>query len=73
MDASPTTARRCTNVRRPSIVVAVLAVMATLTAACGSNAPAPGEQLEVDGESPRITDPGGIANQLTNDEITPDD
>lgn len=60
----PTTARRA--------AFPIAAVLLLLASAC-SDAPAPGEQLEVDGESPVITDPGGVANQLSNDEITGDD
>lgn len=45
----------------------VLAVVATCgLSACGDDSPErPGAPLEVDGESPTITDPGGVANDLT--------
>lgn len=65
MDARPT--------RPPTRLAAGLAVLAAVALAGCTDAPAPGEQLERDGESPLITDPGGIGNQLTNDELPDDD
>ncbi|MDW3215888.1 MAG: hypothetical protein R8G01_17960 [Ilumatobacteraceae bacterium] len=49
------------------LVPTLLAVAATgALTACGDDSPErPGAPLEVDGESPTITDPGGVANDLT--------
>ena len=52
---------------RPSALV-LAAVALVGVSACGDDSPdRPGGQLEIDGESPLITDPGGVANDLTDD------
>jgi hypothetical protein len=50
--------------RPGSILLATIAVFGM--SACGDDSPErPGAPLVVDGESPTITDPGGVANDLT--------
>ncbi len=58
---SPTRTRR--TWRAPTLLVVVASCGLS---ACGDDSPErPGAPLEVDGESPTITDPGGVANDLT--------
>ena len=56
-----------TRPRRTWLAPTLLAVVASCgLSACGDDSPErPGAPLEVDGESPTITDPGGVANDLT--------
>jgi len=60
------------SVRARLAVPAALA-LALVAAGCDTNAPdSPGDRFDDDGESPLITDPAGVGNQITNDEIDDD-
>lgn len=64
-------AARSAQTRLAGIVLAGVMVAA---AGCDTNAPdSPGDRFDPDGESPLITDPAGVGNQITNDEIDDDD
>lgn len=60
--------------RSPRLVVASMAALTLVAASCDTNAPdSPGDRFDPDGESPLITDPAGVGNQITNDEIDDDE
>ena len=65
----------CLDRVRPRRLLATSVVAVALMAAgCDTNAPdSPGDRFDPDGESPLITDPAGVGNQITNDEIDDDE
>lgn len=58
---------------RARLLVPAALVLAVVGTGCETNAPdSPGDRFDDDGESPLITDPAGVGNQITNDEIDDD-